>query len=94
MSGSVESHWALSEEYDTSQRAFQIAEELGEPKKTIDELVDFLQTVSAVKLKQYAVAYFHMKNDVLTTFTYEPVIESVHIGSNPLSIFGRYFSSF
>ena len=53
MSGVVENYWAMSEHNDHVELAYKIAADFGEPKETIDELVEFLKSVPAEKLCEY-----------------------------------------
>lgn len=64
--------WALSHD-DHLKRAFDIANELGEPKETKDELIAFLKSVPAEKLGKLAT--MSAVNDVLFEIPLAPIIE-------------------
>lgn len=72
MSGTVNNYWALSKD-DHLKRAFKIAEQLGEPKKTHDELIALLKTVPAEKLHSFAV--IEDINNIFSTIPLSPVVE-------------------
>lgn len=69
------SSWAISDEKNHISYAYQMAEDLGEPKNSIEELVEFLQSVPPEKIVRYgsSMAGFHRTLD----FRYAPIIESM-----------------
>lgn len=74
MSGSAFVPWAFSWYNDHVSNAYKIAEDLGQPKDSIDDLIEFLQSISAEKLIKYGSA---MPGFVRTLrFPYAPVKES------------------
>ncbi|XP_055310975.1 juvenile hormone esterase-like [Sitodiplosis mosellana] len=52
MSGVVDNYWAMSDNNDHVELAYQMARELDEPKDTIEELVAFLKSAPPNKLSQ------------------------------------------
>lgn len=73
MSGVAGNYWAMSEHNDHLELAHKIAADLGEPKKTHEELVAFLKSVPADKLSVYN---FEMPSHVLFDIPFTPVVES------------------
>lgn len=85
MSGSAGNYWALSEEDNHLRRAFQIAEQLGEPKYSFEHLMAVLRTVSAGRLNQL---HFYEANtdDLLSATIFGPVIENMQLKISPFRI--------
>lgn len=52
MSGSAENFWAMSKENNHLAMVIDLAEKLGEPKETYDELVEFLKSISVDKIRK------------------------------------------
>lgn len=73
MSGVVSNYWALSESADHLELAYKIANDLGEPKTTYEELVEFFKFAPAEKLIEYSTA---VKYSPLLQIVFNPVIES------------------
>lgn len=85
MSGSVFNYWALSQEKHQLVQAHKMAEELDEPKKSFEELIEFLKTVPAEEFNKIAVikagggARYNAPQ-------FSPIVESVHLKSIFFSI--------
>lgn len=73
MSGTTENLWAMFEGKDHSERAHKIANDLGQPKESLDELIAFLQTAPADKLTAYSTID---TVDNLFTIPFGPMVES------------------
>lgn len=71
MSGAVEDLWAFSP-YDLLKRAFNIANELGEPQKTREQLISFLKSVPAEQFGKFAAS----ESTVLPLIPFGPIVES------------------
>lgn len=54
MSGSVNNYWAMSENNNHVEIAYQIARDLEQPKNTYQELVDFLKLVPSDIFNDYS----------------------------------------
>lgn len=78
MSGSVENLWAFSNESDHLKGAFQVAERLGKPKNTYDELVEFFKMVPPENLHQFTMV---PEDDSLSVIRFGPTIESTTLNS-------------
>lgn len=74
MSGTVYVPWALSKFPNHISQAYKIAEDLGEPKDSIESLIEFLQSVPADRIVKYGTAMSGFERTL--DFTYAPVIES------------------
>lgn len=74
MSGSVGNPWAFPSEHDHVQNAFEIAEKLGEPQNSYDELISFLKTTSADSLNPFSTTV--APNAVQISIVFGPTIES------------------
>lgn len=74
MSGTIHNYFALSEENNQLKRAFEIAEELGEPKTSVEQLIAFLKNAPLKKLVNYSVC--NPSNGLLFC-EFLPVIESM-----------------
>lgn len=72
MSGTVDVLWAFSSD-DHLKRAFNIAEELGEPKTTHEELISFLKSVPAKKLCPFS----PLEQGVMFRIPVGPIAESM-----------------
>lgn len=77
MSGAVFNFWALFLVKNHLAEAHNIANELGEPKTTFEELVEFLKTVPAEKFKKFAIST--PDKGVRFQLLYGPVVESTHL---------------
>lgn len=53
LSGTAFNYWAISEQNDHSALAHTIAKELGEPKQSIEQLVDFFKEVPSKNIVNY-----------------------------------------
>lgn len=87
MSGTANSKWAFSDEKDHVALANHIAEELGKPTNSLDDLIDFLKTIPAEKLAQYIFLDASLETN---QFKFAPVIESntlCHISNETHLIF-------
>lgn len=73
MSGVIDNYWAMSETNDHLELAHEIASDFGEPKKTDEELVEFLKSAPADKLSEYGTV---VVSSILFKFPFGPVIES------------------
>lgn len=74
MSGTANSRWAYSDEKDHVALANRIAEDLGKPTNSIDDLVELLKTTPGDTLKTSLFLETSMKT---TRFKFAPIIESV-----------------
>lgn len=73
MSGSVLKFASMATVENHLSHTYKMAEEFGEPKESIEDLVEFLKTISAKKLNDYAqISHTH------TSILYAPVVESMH----------------
>lgn len=72
MSGTVENYWAMSEHNDHVELAYQIAENLGQPKKNIEELINFLKSLPAEKFNEFSQI---TARGILFEIPFTPVIE-------------------
>lgn len=79
MSGSANNYWSLFEE-DHLKLAHNIAEELGEPKESNEELVEFFKTVSAEKIRDYA--RLELLGQSLFSISFAPIVESTYFVLN------------
>lgn len=74
MSGTVNNLWALYEKNEHKTLAYKLAANLGQPKYTLEELIDFLKTVPANKTLEYDHEAFEA--DRTGQLLLAPVIES------------------
>lgn len=74
MSGSVGNPWAFPSECDHVNNAYEIAEKLGNPQNSYDELVTFLKTTPAEALNQFSTTV--APNAVQISIVFGPTIES------------------
>lgn len=74
LSGSAENFWAFSEKNDHTDLAYKIANDLGKPKHSFEDLVVFLKTVPAEDIIGYGTIYPRLRRT--TRFMLSPVIES------------------
>lgn len=65
----------MSGKNDHVELAYQIARDLGEPKNTLQDLVEFLKSAPADELSIYSLL---LAKDVLFDIPFTPVIESVY----------------
>lgn len=77
LSGAIDNHSALSEEKHHLKRAHQIAKELGEPKNSVEDLVEFLKNVSANELSQFST--IQVASNTLFMVAFGPIIESAFL---------------
>lgn len=77
LSGTAMAPWAISNDKSHISNAYQMAEDLGEPKNNLDELIEFLQSVPSEKIVRYgsSMVGFHRT----LNFKYAPVIERTYI---------------
>lgn len=76
MSGTADSIWSLSDENNHTALAHKIAAESGEPKSSIEELIEFFKTIPAEKIKytgMHESTYYRTMN-----VKFSPVIESLY----------------
>lgn len=76
MSGAADNYWATSDKNDHLELAHRIAEELGESKKAVDELVEVLKRAPAVKITEHSAVDISKS---LLEFSFTPVIECKYI---------------
>lgn len=81
MSGSALNYWAISQEKHHLVQAHKMAEELGEPKKTFEELVEFLKTVPAEEFNKIATITADSGARYKSP-QFAPIVESVHLKSH------------
>lgn len=74
LSGSAENFWAFSEKNDHTDLVYEIANDLGKPKHSFVDLVEFLKTVPAEDIIDYGTIYPRLRRT--TRFMLSPVIES------------------
>lgn len=74
LSGTAENFWALSEQNDHSPLAYEIAKDLGEPKQSFEELIEFMKTAPADKIVVYGSIFPRLRRTARLMFA--PVIES------------------
>lgn len=74
MSGSIENPWAMSKQNDHVAAMFDVAEKLGEPKKTFEELLNFLKTASVDTIRK---GFPSMELAHTIELFWTPVIESM-----------------
>lgn len=87
MSGTIHNYFALSEENNQLERAFEIAKDLGEPKTSVEQLIAFLKNAPLKELVNYSIC---RPSNGLLFCEFLPVIESMvwH-----LNVFVRFFFS-
>lgn len=91
MSGTVENFWAMATNNDNLNFAYRIAEELGEPKSDLANLLEFLHSIDAKKLNPYNIVNLtYGRIEVVAA----PVIESIFISSYLLNIYIKFFDRF
>jgi len=73
MSGTTFNYWAFSKQNDHTDYAYKMAAELGQPKQSYNELVEFLKTVPADKIYQHGNVIDLLKRTARGVFA--PVIE-------------------
>lgn len=73
MSGTAGNHWAFSEQNNHLELAYRIANELGEPKENLDDLIKFLTSASAKELSKYSTCDL---SDNIFNIPTGPVVES------------------
>lgn len=73
MSGTTETCWATAKENNHLKLMFEIAKEMGEPKQTYEELVDFIKTISGEKISKRFPSY---DRDHTVKLIWAPVVES------------------
>lgn len=73
-SGSVGNPWGQPSEHDHVKKSFEIAEKLGKPQNSYDELVSFLKTTPADSLNQFNTIL--NPNAIQICFLFGPTIES------------------
>lgn len=74
MSGTADSIWSLSEVNDHTALAYRIAADAGEPKSSVEELIEFFKRIPAEQIKytaMYEGTYYRTMN-----FKFAPVVES------------------
>lgn len=76
LSGSFYNYWAMSEENNHLKLAYKIAEDLGEPATSFEDLVKVLHSVPAKQLNVYS-SVNSTRGRLEITFT--PVVESIEI---------------
>lgn len=74
MSGAVGTPWAYPSEHDHVKNAYEIAEKLGKPQNSYDELVSFLKTTPANLLNQFSTTA--VPNAIQISIVFGPTIES------------------
>lgn len=74
MSGSIGNYWAFSEDDHHIKHAFRIAEQLGKPRNSIEQLIAFFKTVPAHQLNQQHF-YDSSVDSLLSSMKFGPVIE-------------------
>lgn len=74
MSGSAENYWSFAKANDNLELAHQIANNLGQPQDSTDNLAAFLQSLEVDKLKSYG-ALNWLQGTIAVEFA--PVIESL-----------------
>lgn len=74
MSGSVDDFWASYGDNDHLAMAYKIAEELGDPKHSFKELVEFLKAVQVDKIAKYSGLNDFSRRTCQTVFS--PIVES------------------
>lgn len=75
LSGTVDNYWAMSEENDHLELAYQIAKDLGEPQNSFNGLVNLLRSTPAQKLNPFSglnQTYGRLE------ITFLPVVESAY----------------
>lgn len=73
MSGVAYNYWAMSGSNDHLEFAYKIARDMGEPKNTFQDLVEFLKSIPAEKFNEYSLLTVH---DILMEISFSPIIES------------------
>lgn len=73
MSGTVDVAWAMNSKSDHLAMAFKIADDLGQPKHSIDELVELLKAAPANKIAKYGAKGFTERT---MNYVMAPIIES------------------
>lgn len=73
MSGTSMNFWAQCEENNVITLAYRIAEDLSEPKKSIQDLIEFFKTVPPEKIVVYAI---EKANHRTISKDFAPIIES------------------
>lgn len=79
MSGTAYNYWSLSDE-NHLEHAHNIAKELGEPKKSDDELVEFFKKVPADKIRNYG--KLNLLSQSLLAIPIAPIVESTYFVLN------------
>lgn len=74
LSGTAENFWAFAGVKNHVSLAYQIAEDLGEPKKSLDELIKLLKSVPADRIVQYGSTIKLYRRTSIPVFA--PIIES------------------
>lgn len=72
MSGSPDNLWALSDKDNYLPTAYKIANDLGEPKKSFEELVEFLKSVPAARFAEFDVS----EEGRILNPKFRPIVES------------------
>lgn len=75
MSGAIANPWALQPKKDYLKSAFKIAEQLGKPQKSYDELVTFLKTIPADSFNRFCTLV--SDDPVKIGLSLGPVVESM-----------------
>lgn len=73
MSGTTENHWAWYEHKSQLEISYRMANELGEPKEKLNELIEFLMSASAEDLSKYSTIDI---SDNVFAMPFAPVVES------------------
>lgn len=74
MSGSVGNPWAFPLQNDHVKHSYEIAEKLGKPQQTDDDLVEFLKSIPAESLNQFSTIV--VPDAVQFSIVFRPTIES------------------
>lgn len=76
LSGTAETLWAFSDQNNHVALANHIAEDLGKPTNSLEDLIQFLKTTPGETL----VPYIFIKQSMENRFKFAPVIESMFFG--------------
>lgn len=78
MSGTADSMWAMSGDKNHTDLAYQMANDLGKPQKTLEDLIKFLKTESLDDLMN-TIQYVKEVFFGMITFKLTPIIERLYL---------------
>lgn len=73
MSGTAYDYWAMSEDNDHLEMAYEISKKLGKPTAQIDELIEILLSETSENIMKSLLGMFHW--DRTMSFLFVPIIE-------------------